>query len=83
MRDAGGHLARNYKGKSNSDAEMENWPTRKARGSVTQEKENSEKWPQALKRKEMHTKVQSDENSGVQCLGITIFTSNLPKGKKQ
>lgn len=61
--DASVHLAINNKGKSNSDAEMERWQRRKAR-SVRQE--NSEKRPQALKRKEMHIKVQSEENSGVQ-----------------
>lgn len=49
-----------------------------------QEKENSEKWPQALKRKERHIKVGSEKNAlRVQCLGITVFTSNLPKGEKQ
>lgn len=31
MTDATGHLAINYKGKSDSDADMENWQTRKAR----------------------------------------------------
>lgn len=79
MTDASGHFAINYKAKSNSDAEMENWQRRKARSA---RKKNNEKWPQALKRKEMHIKVPSEENSGEQCLGITVFTSNLPKGMK-
>lgn len=63
MTGASGHLAINNNEKSNSDAEMESWQRRKA-GSVRSE--NSEKQPQALKRKEMHIKVQSQENSGVQ-----------------
>lgn len=55
----------------------------KTKGKCQAEGKHSEKWPQALKMKEMHVKVRSEENYRVQCLGFTAFTSNLPKGKQQ
>lgn len=56
---------------------MQKWKT------DIQEKQGDVSGRKRKKRKEMHIKVQSEENSGVQCLGITVFTSNLPKGKQQ